>query len=132
MFRSVNTADSGASDKELLAVADRWVALMESEDYVTAMEFVGPGSTWTAELLEAIVKAYGEEDPRQKVTLTAEPTDITQTRDVTRSERDSNGVIGYVWYDLGIDGYVTDLTATFDLIERDGTVIVQLDDIHVH
>ena len=39
--------------------------------------------------------------------------------------------MGVIWYDLNIDGFVTDLTATFDLFETPEGISVQLNDIHV-
>ena len=39
--------------------------------------------------------------------------------------------IGYVWFDLPLNGYWSDLTATFDLRVLNGQVVLELNDIHV-
>jgi len=38
---------------------------------------------------------------------------------------------GDIWYDLNIDGYVSDLTALFDLEKTDKEIHIFLDDIHI-
>jgi len=39
--------------------------------------------------------------------------------------------LGQVWYDLNINGKVSDLTATFDLERTNQGLIIKLNDIHV-
>ncbi len=104
-----------STDDELIAYADRWAALMESEDYVAAFGFTAhiPEMKWTPQLIREAVKAYGDADPSQKVTLHGKPTDITQRKNVDRWPKNSHGAVGELWYDLNIDGLASDLTATF-------------------
>jgi hypothetical protein len=122
-----------ASDDDLIAFADRWAALMESEDYGAAYVFTEHDAhmKWTAELLGEVVKAYGDADPKQKVTVDGKPTDISQRKNVNRWERNAYNAIGEIWYDLNIDGFASDLTATFTIIQRADGLAIQLNDIHV-
>jgi hypothetical protein len=82
-------------------------------------------------LIGEVVKAYGDAEPNQKVTLAGEPTDITQRKEVSRHEPNRFGFIGEIWYDLNINGYASDLTATFHLKTTPGGILVYLNDIHV-
>lgn len=122
-----------SSDEEILAVVDRWAHLLEREDYAAASAFMDhtPGSAWTPELIREVIKAYGEPGTDNRVTVHGRPTDIVQRKEVVRTPRRPDGYAGYVWYDLNLNGYVSDLTATFDLIETPRGISVQLDDIHV-
>jgi hypothetical protein len=42
-----------------------------------------------------------------------------------------NDYIGYVWFDLPLNGYWSDLTATFDLCVLNDQLVLELNDIHV-
>ena len=121
------------TDAELIAFIDRWAALLEREDYVTAFEFTDhvPEMRWTPELVREVLKSYGEARPDQRVTVDGVPTDISQRKRVDRWPTNSNGCFGEIWYDLNIDGEASDLTATFELKWADGGVTVHLNDIHV-
>jgi hypothetical protein len=122
-----------ASDDDLLRFVDGWVRLMEREDYVAAFGFTehDPYMRWTPALLCEVIKAYDKSDPAQRVTLDGKPTDVHQRKEVTRWGENRPGGIGEIWYDLNIDGYVSDLTATFAIKPcADGFTIV-LGDIHV-
>lgn len=122
-----------ATDEELISFVDRWAALLELEDYEQAYDFTGhfPESEWSPALMRYVIKAYGDGHPEQKVTLHGKPTDITQRKRVSRWSRNKYGEIGEIWYDLNIDGYVSDLTATFRIVEHDAGLEVTLNDIHV-
>jgi hypothetical protein len=121
------------SDGELIAFVDSWATLMEAENYEAAYNHTGhiPQMHWTPQLICEVVKSYGDAKTSQKVTLTGEPTDITQRKNVLRWEQNASGMIGQVWYDLNIDGFVSDLTATFSLQAAPQGIIVMLNDIHV-
>lgn len=122
-----------ATDEELVRFIDRWAALMELEDYEQAYAFTGhiPEMGWSPTLMRDVIKAYGERDREQKVTLHGKPTDITQRKGISRWPRNDQREIGEIWYDLNIDGYVSDLTATFSIVEHDAGLEVKLNDIHV-
>ena len=70
-------------DKEILAFVDRWAALLEREDYEAAFAYTDhvPGSHWTPELIQEVVRAYGEPGSVNRVTVHGRPTDIAQRKD---------------------------------------------------
>jgi hypothetical protein len=122
-----------ATDEELISFVDQWAALMELEDYERAHAFTGhyPEQGWSPSLMRDVIKAYGDCHPEQKVTLPGKPTDTTQRKSVSRWSLNKRHEIGEIWYDLNIDGYVSDLTATFGIIEHDAGLEIKLNDIHV-
>lgn len=124
---------ANVSDAELINFIDEWVVFLEREDYETAYNHTDQVMEmhWTSELIREVIKAYGNADPGQKVTLEGTPTDITQHKEVDRSSTSGEGYCGEIWYDLNIDGKVTDLTATFDLWQSPEGIVVRLNDIHV-
>ena len=121
------------SDEGLIAVVDEWAGLMEAEDYQAAFEFTDevPEMKWTPELYRTVVKSYGDCLPMQKVTVQGKPTDVKQRKEVYRWKPNSLGEIGEIWYDLNIDGFVSDLTATFRICQISEGIILRLNDIHV-
>ena len=122
-----------ATDEELVQFVDGWARLMEAEDYGAACAYTGhsPHMSWTPKLLCDVIKAYNESLPTQRVTVAGVPTDITQRKDVHRYSAPRAGVLGYIWYDLNIDGLASDLTATFNIHEDANGLVIVLDDIHV-
>ncbi len=130
---SSNLLPADASDATILAAVDRWVALLEAEQYDAAFDATeqDPAMRWTPDLMRQVITLYGDAEPGQKVTLDGKPTDIKQRRSVQRFAKNKSGLVGHVWYDLNINGCASDLSATFDLrAEPDGLALV-LDDIHV-
>ena len=129
----MTTLPRDATDADLIAFADHWAALMESEDYHAAFDFTAhiPEMKWTPTVIREVVKAYGETDPAQKVTVHVKPTDIAQCKEVERWPKNAHGAVGEIWYDLNIDGMVSDLTATFVMLERTNGFVIALNDIHV-
>lgn len=122
-----------ATDEELVQFVDGWARLMEAEDYDAAFAYTShsPYMHWSPELLREVVKAYDESLPTQRVTVDGVATDIRQTKDVNRYPTPRPGGIGYIWYDLNIDGVVSDLTATFDIQVDSGGLVVVLNEISV-
>ena len=122
-----------ASDDELIRFVDRWAALMEKEDYSAAFAFTAHVAEmgWTADLMREVVKAYGKAEPTQRVTVFGRPTDVRQRKEVSRWKRNQHGEIAEIWYDLNIDGFVSDLTATFRVVEVADGLMIKLNDIHV-
>lgn len=129
----MQTLPSASSDLEILAFVDRWAALLERENYQAAFEFTDhvPGSSWTADLIRDVIKAYGEPGSNNRVTVVGRPTDIAQRKEVVRRHNEERSYVGYVWYDLNLNGLASDLTATFDLIDTKHGLSIQLNDIHV-
>jgi hypothetical protein len=122
-----------ATEQDLIAFADHWASLMEAEDYAAAFDFTAhvPEMKWTPELIRDVVKAYGDADPSQKVTLAGTPTDINQRKIIDRWPRNPHGAVGEIWYDLNIDGLASDLTATFVILDDPDGLKIALNDIHV-
>lgn len=122
-----------SSDADLIAFADRWAALMESEDYTAAFALTehDPAMQWTPELIRNAIKTYGDAAPSQRVTLHGKSTDISQRKNVDRWDVNAHGSVGEIWYDLCIDGIVSDLTVTLTLFQRSDGLVIQLNDIHV-
>jgi len=127
----MNPLSLESSETALIEYIDLWVTLLEKEDYEGALNMIEAPSGWSPNLLKRIIKSYSEENPNQRVTLEAKPTDVKQRREVERWTDAPNGTLGEVWYDLGIDGTTSDLTATFTIRERDGGLILILNDVHV-
>jgi hypothetical protein len=122
------------TDADLLAFADRWAALMEREDYEAAYAYTAHASYqgWTPDLMRQVVKSYGDARPTQKVTVAGESSDIRQCKEVDRWEPPNGaGAIGEIWYDLNIDGAMSDLTATFQIVRVPGGLEVRLNEMHV-
>ncbi len=121
------------SDGALIAFIDGWAALMEREDYAAAFAHTDHDSstTWTPDLLRAVVKAYGDARATQRVTVRGVPSDVQQRKEVDRWEPNENDEVGEIWYDLNIDGVASDLTATFVMVDVDEGLSLRLRDIHV-
>ncbi len=119
------------SDDELLAYIDHWVVQLEQENYGAALEMVECDPSWTPDLLREVIKSYGEASPTQRATLEAKATDIQQRKEIDRWDEAPNGSLGEVWYDLGIDGFTSDLTATFDILGQDDGLILHLNGVQV-
>jgi hypothetical protein len=122
-----------ASDAAILALVDRWAALLEAGDYRAAFDATEHDAAmgWTPDLIRAVITQYGDAEPGQKVTVVGRPTDITQRKVVRRFAPNKRGFVGHVWYDLNINGLASDLTATFVLRADIRGLILVLDDIHV-
>jgi hypothetical protein len=135
------------SKEEILDFIDQWVILLAQEKYDEAIAFLDVEPGWTADLIKGIIAENG--DSNDRVTLHNNGTSVdgdgkvlptTQRKEVEwySKERSIAEKIGWfdenrgdVWYDLNINGLVSDLTATFDLEKRDGRVHIILHDIHV-
>ncbi len=124
---------TSTSDAELIAFVDQWAALLEKKAYSEAFAFTdqAPNNGWTAELIQEFIEGYNEAVPGQHFTLEGKPTDISQRKNVRRFPKNRASCIGQVWYDLNINGFASDITATFGVVSVQDGLILQLDDIHV-
>ena len=120
-----------ATDDQLVEIVHRWVRLLEAQEYDQALALVENEDTgWSPNLLRQFIEGYGDAEPNQRVTFAGRPTDITQRIEVSRwPER--HGCIGEVWYDLNINGLVSDVTATFNICVVPGGIVLSLNDVHV-
>jgi hypothetical protein len=121
------------SDDALIKLIDEWAGLMEAEDYDAAFQFTEqvPEMKWTPELYRKVIKSYGDCLSTQKVTVQGKPTDISQRKKVDRWEPNALSEVGEIWYDLNIDGFASDLTATFRICQTPEGIILRLNDVHV-
>src|SRR5688500_82863 len=124
---------ANSSDRDLIAFIDQWVLLLEKESYLEAFQFTDhdPDMGWTPDLIRSVIKAYGNASPAQRVTLEGKPTDITQRKEVSRWPQNRLKGVGEVWYDLNIDGFASDLTASFWIVSIENGIVLRLNDIHV-
>lgn len=92
-------------------------------------------SFWCAESLAEVIESYGNGGINE-VTLNNDGTSIDGVGKVSlfvqRKEVDwFDDTQGAVWYDLNINGRVSDLTATFNLEKKAGQLLLKLHDIHM-
>jgi hypothetical protein len=129
------TVAATASAEEIIGLIDQWVSLLEQERYDEAYALFDAEPTWSAELIREIIKAYGDEEDN-RVTLFNNGTAVDGAGKVAAAKQRKevdwvDESRGDVWYDLNLNGLVSDLTATFNLEKRGGRVHVILQDIHV-
>ena len=127
-----------ATDAEILDFIDEWVLLLEKEDYNAAFSFTkqNKNNGWTSEFIRQIIKSYGDCESSQKITLLNNGLFIDGVGNIEKANQRKeitwyDEKRGDIWYDLNIDGFVSDLTALFDLEKTDEGIDVFLDDIHV-
>lgn len=134
-----------ASDEAVVAFVDEWVRLLEEEDYARAFSHTAhaAGTAMTPARLRDHLQqqialhascfdpAYGELDPRRRVTRRGTPTHVAQVKEVDRWPKNAQGVVGEVWYNLNFDGFATEYTALFQILEDDDGLTLALSDIGV-
>jgi hypothetical protein len=124
-----------ASNAEIIKGIDQWVALLSQRKFAEALTAISAESFWSAELLAEFIDKYGDGEMNE-VTVTNDGTSIDGAGNVSpftqRKEVDwfEDGQ-GAVWYDLNINGRVSDLTATFNLEKNKGQLLIRLHDIHM-
>jgi hypothetical protein len=124
---------STISDADIIAYVDGWASLLEAGDYQGAYDATAHSAemSWTPELIQVVIEQYGDAEPSQHVTVVGTPPDVRQRKEVDRWPVNCNGSVGQVWYDLNINGAVSDLTATFTLLQEESGMRIYLNDIHV-
>ena len=119
------------TDQELIDVVHEWVRLLEAREYDKAFALTDhEDASWSPSLLREFIEGYGDAEPNQGVTLLGAPTDVTQRIEVSRWP-ESHGKVGDVWYDLNINGFASDITATFFIRVVPGGIVLSLNDVHV-
>ena len=124
-----------ASDAEIIHYIDNWVRLLEQRKFVEALAIIpGTDPIWDADLLAEIITDYCE-DENNLVTSFNDGTSLDGLGQLhptrQRKEVDWYDQHGSVWYDLNINGLVSDLTATFTITKKAAQLVVTLDDVHV-
>ncbi|RZK29406.1 MAG: hypothetical protein EOO63_09140 [Hymenobacter sp.] len=124
-----------ASNTEIMETVDQWVVLLSQRKFAEALIAIPADSFWSAELLAEVIDKY-DDGEKNEVTVTNDGTSIDGAGNVSpftqRKEVDwfDDGQ-GAVWYDLNINGHVSDLTATFGLEKNKGQLLIRLHDIHI-
>jgi hypothetical protein len=142
------TLPINSTDETIVEFIDQWVALLAEEKHDEALNYLEAEPGWTAELIKEIITDY-KESPEGRVTIFNNGTSIdgkgkiyssVQRKEVEwySEKRNVEEAIGWfdenrgdIWYDLNINGLVSDLTATFDMEKRGDKIHVILHDIHV-
>jgi len=133
------------SNDDIVAFVDEWVKLLEAEDYDQAFRFTAhaKGSTLTPTsfrdhvLQQAELNAscfdddYGELPSSHRVTLDGKPTPMAQVKEVERWATNARGLAGSVWYNLNFDGFASEYTALFDIVDDGNGLTLALVDIGV-
>lgn len=134
-----------ASDSDILMIVRRWCEKLVMEDYDAALSIVKHQAYMTPALLRTLVETYGSPDPpvegehRYKVTPLEsaryrpgdEPVNNPFPRHIVERNPDEVRAPIEVWFDMPLDGYWSDLTAIFDVVQEDGMLVLMFDDLHV-
>jgi len=123
-----------SSDENILNAVQAWVDLLAQEDYRSAFDYLHHPAVehWTPDLIEEAIYEYkcadNNDTCRSVVTpLTEASGDSRPTHEVMRYAADNISVR----FDLPINGKWSDLTAILDVVMLDGTLALELKDIHV-
>ncbi|MBC7881931.1 MAG: hypothetical protein H7Y37_11430 [Anaerolineae bacterium] len=131
-----------ANDLEILAIVYAWAEALSQEDYalVYEMTYHPADDHIDKNLIRQLIENYGSIEPmgdgsKFKVTaLDSAVGDLKPRHEVTRydqSDEPNSLIIGDIWFDLPLNGAWSDLTALFDIVLLEGTLVLQLHDIHV-
>lgn len=130
-----------ATDEQILDAVRAWVELLAQERYKEAFEMLRyhPADPWLPELIRAVVTNYGFIEPREdgakfKVTSLKDNPAGNDFRDVQWYGDDPNRpaeYLGMATFTLPLNGEWSDVTAMFGIVEEDGGLVLELDDIHV-
>jgi hypothetical protein len=130
-----------ASDEQILDVIRAWVELLAQERYEEAFQMLlyHPAEHWSPELIKTIITNYGFIEPREdgatfKVTSLKDNPEGQPFHGVEWYGDDPNGpteYLGMAAFILPLNGEWSDVTAMFDIVEEDGELGLELDDIHV-
>lgn len=121
-----------ATDAQILDAVRQWAAALAAEDYAGALAMVEARSHWTPELLRTVITHYGSVEPmRDGSTYRVTSLSAAQGGPSPRHEVDRDDDRISVWFDLPLNGQWSDLTATFDVVPRNGQLVLVLDDVTV-
>jgi hypothetical protein len=126
-----------ATDQQIINLVTSWVNCLATENYEKAFEYIkhDPYYKWSPELLELVINGYGlpEPHPSGKVFKVTSPENATGRPGYKRIDRvaEIESCVGYVYYDLPLNGQWSDLTASFRLEAINNELCMVLEDIHV-
>jgi hypothetical protein len=119
-----------ATDEQIMALADEWAALVAAGDFdaAYALSAQSEHNNFTAQMIREVIEDYrasGEEDS-DDVGRNGQP-----CREFTRWDLTREYCLGYIWYDLDVDGKLSYLTADFYVVLKPEGVVIELYEIHV-
>ncbi|MGE0494211.1 MAG: hypothetical protein AB7S38_33680 [Vulcanimicrobiota bacterium] len=130
-----------ATDAQIVEAVEQWVRLLAAGDYRGAFELTdhGPDDHLTPEVIRTLIRNYGSIEPMKdgSVYRVTEPreavvVDVTPRPQIERFSDGPPDYLGYVHYDLPLNGRWSDLTAVFTLtLAECGALTLALDEIHV-
>ena len=130
-----------ATDEQILDVVRQWVELLAQEKYEEAFRMLRyrPTELWSPELIKTVIANYGFIEPREdgatfKVTSLKDDPEGQVFHGVEWYGDDPNRpaeYLGMAMFTLPLNGEWSDVTAMFDIVEEDGALVLELDDIHV-
>lgn len=124
-----------ADDATILAAVRDWIALLVDGRYQDAYDYLAhaEGEDWTPQLIETVIRNYGSVEPLgDGETYRVTPPETATGGPAPRHEATRfDGVRGYVWFDLALNGKWSDLTATLSFDRDSDTLVLTLDNIHV-
>jgi hypothetical protein len=130
-----------ATDEQILDAIRAWVELLAQEKYEEAfgMLHYHPAEHWSPELIRTVITNYGFIEPREDGATFK----VTSLKDNPKG-KDFSGVqwygdnpnrqseyLGMAAFTLPLNGEWSDVTAMFDIVEADGGLVLELEDIHV-
>lgn len=128
-----------ASDEHLLKGVITWVDLLAEGRFGDAFNLTAHDShyAWTPDLIRSVIAGYGlPHEPGEheyRISRVSEVKESSTPRWEVDRWRDAepNGRVGFITLCLPLDGEWSDLTATFEILQNDGRLVLVLDDIHV-
>ncbi|CUR47582.1 hypothetical protein BN2364_3141 [Alloalcanivorax xenomutans] len=120
-----------------MGVVETWVKYLARGDYAGAYALTDhdPYYGWTPELIRKVIAGYGlpMEHADGVVYRVTSPGDAVGSPGEKSVERVSGHerLVGFLYYDLPLNGEWSDLTASFRLESVDDTLNIILEEIHV-
>jgi hypothetical protein len=128
-----------ANDEELLDGVRKWVDLLSEDRFSKAFDLTAYDSyrEWTPDLIRSVIAGYGV--PHEPESREYGISKVSQTEggpsprwEVDRWQNaEPSSRIGFVRFDLPLDGEWSDLTATFEVVQINEHYVLILQDIHV-
>ena len=132
----MKTLPAEASDEEILDAVREWVGLLAEERYKEAYDFVvNPEHNpwhWSPQLLEKVIRSYGSYHKQELFRVTPLEEAVSNRKpnhDVRRHRQD--GLEGFVWFDLPLNGKWSDLVAIITFRPINGRLALELESIEV-
>jgi hypothetical protein len=131
----VKILEQGASESELLAAAHEWVKLLAAGLYQAAYDYLyDPGRDWSPEQIEAVVSNGGHHQPDGTTHRISSPELAISDRPplhgmVYYEGADHLPTMGFIWFDLPLDGQWSDAVVILLVVRHDSTLVLMLNHI---